>query len=52
MIALACLPPLWRRVMDHRVLAHYDGDVTLANLQPRKRTKLLAKHGAGTRAEL
>ncbi|MCZ0981756.1 hypothetical protein O1L60_30445 [Streptomyces diastatochromogenes] len=34
MIVLAYVPPLWRRVMDHRVLAHYDGDVTRANLQP------------------
>nr|WP_198428349.1 alkane 1-monooxygenase [Nocardia bovistercoris] len=31
MIVLAALPPLWRRVMDHRVLAHYDGDRTRAN---------------------
>src|SRR5690606_7326660 len=28
MIMLAYVPPLWRRVMDKRVLAHYDGDVT------------------------
>jgi alkane 1-monooxygenase len=34
MILLATVPPLWRRVMDHRVLAHYGGDVTLANVQP------------------
>ena len=36
MIALATIPPLWRRVMDHRVLALYDGDVTRANLHPRR----------------
>ena len=30
------LPPLWRQVMDKRVLAHYDGDVSLANIQPSK----------------
>lgn len=32
MILLALVPPLWRRVMDPRVLAHYAGDVTLANV--------------------
>lgn len=45
MIVLAYFPPLWRRVMDKRVLAHYDGDVTLANIQPRRREKLLARYG-------
>ena len=34
MLGLAYLPPLWRRVMDNRVLAHYDGDVTRANIHP------------------
>jgi alkane 1-monooxygenase len=24
------IPPLWRRVMDHRVLNHYGGDIRLA----------------------
>ena len=28
MIVLAWFPPLWRRVMDPRLLDHYDGDVT------------------------
>ncbi|MDX6739553.1 alkane 1-monooxygenase [Actinocorallia sp. A-T 12471] len=46
MIVLAYFPPLWRRVMDRRVLAHYDGDVTRANIQPGRRAKLLAKYGA------
>ncbi len=46
MITLAYFPPLWRKVMDHRVLAHYDGDITRANLQPRLREKLLARYGA------
>jgi alkane 1-monooxygenase len=35
MIVLAVVPPLWRRVMDHRVLAHYRGELTRANLHPR-----------------
>jgi alkane 1-monooxygenase len=50
MLGLAYLPPVWRRVMDHRVLDHYDGDVTLANLHPRKRDALIAKYGASVGA--
>jgi alkane 1-monooxygenase len=50
MIVLAYLPPLWRRVMDPRVLAHYGGDVTRANILPRKRERILARYGTGARA--
>ena len=46
MIALTYFPPLWRKVMDHRVLEHYDGDITRVNIQPRVRDKVLAKYGA------
>ena len=46
MVLLSYLPPLWRRVMDHRVLAHYGGDVTLANIHPPRRAKVLARYGA------
>ncbi|MGN2636210.1 alkane 1-monooxygenase [Nocardia takedensis] len=46
MIVLAAVPRVWRAVMDKRVLAHYDGDITKANIQPRKRGRLLAEHGA------
>jgi alkane 1-monooxygenase len=35
MILTALIPPLWRRVMDHRVLEHYGGELSLANLHPR-----------------
>lgn len=35
MLVLAAIPPLWRRVMDPRVLAHYGGDIRLAALAPR-----------------
>ena len=34
MVVAAVLPPVWRRVMDHRVLAHYDGDLERANVHP------------------
>ena len=47
MIGLTYFPPLWRKVMDHRVLAHYDGDITRANIHPRRRAHVLAKYGAG-----
>ncbi len=46
MIVLAMVPPLWRRVMDHRVVEHYEGDMTLSNVHPRKREKVLAKYPA------
>lgn len=47
MVVVAALPPLWRKVMDHRVAAHYGGDLTLANIQPAKREKILARHSKG-----
>ena len=43
MINLALIPPLWRKVMDHRVVEHLDGDITLANIQPGKEAKYFAK---------
>jgi alkane 1-monooxygenase len=46
MIVLAWFPPLWRRVMDPRLLDHFEGDVTRANIQPRKRRQILARYGA------
>lgn len=47
MIGLTYFPPLWRKVMDHRVLAHYDGDLSRVNIHPRVRDKVLARYGAG-----
>jgi alkane 1-monooxygenase len=35
MLLLALIPPLWRRVMDPRVVDFYGGDVRLAALKPR-----------------
>ena len=45
MIVLALFPPLWRRVMDPRVVAHFGGDLTRANIAPRKRARILARYG-------
>lgn len=39
MALLAYVPPLWRRVMDRRVLAHYGGDATQANVQPGRQAR-------------
>ncbi|ORV18676.1 alkane 1-monooxygenase [Mycobacterium celatum] len=46
LIAVTYFPPVWRRLMDHRVLEHYDGDITRANIHPRVRGKVLARYGA------
>ena len=43
MIGLAYFPPIWRRMMDHRVVEHYEGDLGLANLAPSKREQLLRR---------
>ncbi len=47
MIVLAWFPPLWKRVMDPRLVAHYGGEVELANISPRRRAKILARYGGG-----
>ncbi len=46
MLIAAYIPPLWFRIMDHRVVAHYKGDLSVANLQPGREEKLLAKWSA------
>lgn len=46
MSQLAIIPPLWRRVMDRRVIAHYGGDGSLANIQPGRH----ARYGVAERA--
>ena len=39
MLVAALIPPLWRRPMDHRVPAHYDGDATRADTGPHVRAR-------------
>src|SRR5680860_1297428 len=46
MIVLSLVPSPWRKVMDPRVLAHFGGDVRLANIAPNKRDKILGKYVA------
>ncbi|MBI5310578.1 MAG: alkane 1-monooxygenase [Actinobacteria bacterium] len=50
MMALAMIPPVWNRIMDKRILQHYEGDVTKANILPGKRAKVMKKYGPGTAA--
>src|SRR6188768_777453 len=46
MIVLAAVPAVWRRVMDQRVVDHFGGDVSLANISPPKRAAYLERYGA------
>jgi alkane 1-monooxygenase len=46
LIGIALVPPLWFKLMDKRVVAHYDGDVTKANIHPPKRDKIVARWSA------
>lgn len=41
---LAMVPPLWRMVMDKKVLEHYGYDMNKVNVAPEKRDKLFAKY--------
>lgn len=44
MIGIALIPPLWRKVVDPRVLRQYDGDLSRINIDPKKRDKVYAKY--------
>ncbi|AOK52093.1 alkane 1-monooxygenase [Burkholderia stagnalis] len=46
MILLAYVPPLWYRVMNPRVVAHYGGDMAQSNIKPSIRNKVLAQYAA------
>ena len=45
LIGVTYFPWIWRRMMDHRVLEHYNGDITKVNIEPRRRAKILARYG-------
>ncbi|WP_230209338.1 alkane 1-monooxygenase [Nostocoides sp. HKS02] len=49
MIVLALVPWAWRRVMDPLVLAHFEGDLTRANLHPRNRDRMLRRYAGWAR---
>jgi len=46
MLLLALCPPLWRRVMDPRVIAHYDGDLRLTAMRPGYEPRLRRRYPA------
>jgi alkane 1-monooxygenase len=48
MIVVAAIPPLWRRVMDRRLLEHLGHDVERANIHPRTRKRVLKRYGGGS----
>jgi alkane 1-monooxygenase len=45
MIVAAAVPPLWRRIMDRRLIEHYEGDFSQMNIHPRTRKRVLARYG-------
>ena len=45
MFSIAYIPPLWRYVMDERLLAVVGRDASRINLDPKKRQALIAKYG-------
>ncbi len=46
MIVAAAIPPLWRRIMDPRLMEHYEGDLSKMNIHPRTRRRVLARYGS------
>lgn len=46
LIKVTHFPPIWRKLTDHRVIEHHDGDITKVNMHPRRRATVLARYGA------
>ncbi|OBC15062.1 alkane 1-monooxygenase [Mycobacterium sp. 852013-50091_SCH5140682] len=44
MFVLSLVPPLWRKVMDPKVIEHYSGHIESAALDPRHREQLIRRH--------
>lgn len=49
MILLSLMPFAWRRVMDPKVIQHFDGDISRANIQPGKRERIVSKYHTNSR---
>lgn len=45
MLIPVLIPKLWFKMMDKRVYEHYQGDLTKANIYPKRREKLFKKFG-------
>lgn len=50
MLLPALLPPLWFKMMDHRVFEHYQGDLSKANIHPRHQARLFKKFAQSSAA--
>ena len=50
MFLVAYVPPLWRYVMDERLLGVVGRDANRLNLDPRQREALIARYGLTTTA--
>ena len=48
MIMLAYVPPLWFKVMNPKVVEHFNGDMSRANIKPSIRERVLAQYGRAT----
>ena len=46
MILVAYVPWLWFRIMDPKVVAHYQGDMSKANIKPSLRQQVIARYRA------
>ncbi|WP_322034448.1 alkane 1-monooxygenase [Burkholderia sp. BCC1970] len=46
MILFAYVPPLWYRMMNPRVVAHYGGNMAQSNIKPSIRARVLAQYSA------
>ena len=44
LVILSLFPPLWRKVMDKRLLDHYDHDLSRINVDPLARRRVVAKY--------
>ncbi len=47
MIVAAAIPPVWRRIMDRRLIEHYGGNFSQMNIHPRTRRRVLARYERG-----
>lgn len=45
MLIPVLIPKLWFKIMDQRVYDHYKGDLTKANIHPKKRANIFKKFG-------
>ncbi len=43
MLIPALVPSLWFKMMDKRVYDHYEGDLSKANILPKRRAAILKK---------